>query len=203
MAMGLVCAMAAPAMGQTSGVSGRVFAWGDWQAMAARDAFEAVTDASTIGGIGGGLEIHDLWKGVFLRGALSRLEADGERVFVFNGTVFPLGQPLTMTMTPVELGAGWRFRPIARRVTPYLGGGALWLKFREESGGLSSDNVSETYTGGVAFGGVDVSIWRALSAGAEVAVRQAKVKNPGGAFEAFGEDDMGGVSFRLMLSIGR
>lgn len=201
----LVCACAAPAAAQSSTgrIGGRVFGWGDWQQLSAKESFDAVTGETTTSGGGGGLEVHRLWRGAFVRGAVSRLSMEGERIFVFDGTVFPLGQPLSITMTPIEVAAGWRFNPIARRFTPYVGAGALWVKYREESGSLPSDDVNETYSGAVLFGGFDANIWRALSAGAEVGWRTAKVPDPGGAFEAFREDDLGGVSFRLMLSIGR
>ena len=63
--------------------------------------------------------------------------------------------------------------------------------------------MKETYTGAVVFGGVDVSVWRFVSAGAEVAWRTAKVKDAGGSLAAFGEDNLGGVSVRVMVSIGR
>jgi len=196
----------APVFAQTTGegIGGRVFAWGDWQQMTAKDSFDAVTGASTMSGAGGGAEVHRLWRNVFVRGSVSSLKAEGERVFVFDGTVFPLGIPLEITMTPIELSAGWRFNPIGGRLVPYVGGGALWMKYRETSDGdVGSERVSETYTGAVVFGGIDVSVWRFVSAGAEVAWRTAKVKDPTGSLEAFGEDDLGGVSVRVMVSIGR
>jgi len=78
------------------------------------------------------------------------------------------------------------------------------MKYRETSDGdVGSERVNETYTGAVVFGGIDVSVWRFVSAGAEVAWRTAKVKDPAGSLEAFGEDDLGGVSVRVMVSIGR
>lgn len=197
---------ASPVFAQTTGegIGGRVFAWGDWQQMTAKDSFDAVTGAATMSGAGGGAEVHRLWRGVFVRGSVSSMKADGERVFVFDGTVFPLGIPLEITMTPIELGAGWRFSPLGGRLVPYAGAGALWMKYDETSqGDVGSERVNETYTGAVVFGGVDVSVWRFVSAGAEVAWRTAKVKDAGGSLEAFGEDDLGGVSFRVMVSIGR
>jgi hypothetical protein len=191
-----------PAAG--SQIGGRVFGWGDWQQMTAKDAFDVVAGSTTVDGFGGGAEVQRLWKGVFVRASLSQLEVVGERVFVFNGTVFPLDQELLIKMTPIELGAGWRFAAMGGRLTPYVGAGALWLRYKEAGQGTGSgETVTETYPGAVVFGGVDVAVWRFVSAGAEVAWRTAKVKDPGGVFEAFGEDDLGGVSVRLMLSIGK
>lgn len=190
--------------GSAEGVGGRVFGWGDWQQMAAMDTFDAITGSSSVAGAGGGVEVHRLWRRVFARVSASRLRADGERVFVFDGEVFRLGIPLEVSMTPIEVGAGWRFRPIAERLTPYAGAGVMWLKYRESSpGDSSSERVNESWTGATLFGGVDVAVWRFVSAGAEVGWRTVKIDGPGGAMGAFGEDDLGGISVRVLVSIGR
>lgn len=198
---------AAPVFAQSASserIGGRVFGWGDWQQMTAKESFDAVTGSSSISGAGGGAEVHRLWRGVFVRASVSRMKAEGERVFVFDDTVFPLGIPMDITMTPIELGAGWRFKPLGGRMVPYLGAGALWVKYEETSeGDIGSERVNETYPGAVVFGGIDVSVWRFVSAGAEVAWRTATVKDPGGSLGAFGEKDLGGVSVRVMVSIGR
>lgn len=185
-------------------IGGRVFGWGDWQQMTAKESFDAVTGSSSLSGAGGGAEVQRIWRGVFVRATVSRMKAEGERVFVHDGAVFPLGIPMDITMMPIEVGAGWRFQPVSSRLVPYVGAGALWVKHEETSeGDTASERVKKTYPGAVIFGGVDVSVWRFVSAGAEVAWRTAKVKSPGGTLGAFGEDDLGGVSVRVMLSIGR
>ena len=198
---------AAPVCAQTASserIGGRLFGWGDWQQMTAKKSFDAVTGASSLSGAGVGAEVHRLWRGVFVRASVSQMKAEGERIFVHDGTVFRLGIPLDITMVPIEAGAGWRFTPVAGRLVPYVGAGALWVKYEETSeGDTSSERVTETYPGAVVFGGVDVSVWRFVSAGAEVAWRTATVKDPGGALAAFGEKNMGGVSVRVMVSIGR
>lgn len=198
---------AAPVFAQsasTARIGGRVFGWGDWQQMTAKESFDAVTGSSSLSGVGGGAEVQRVWRGVFLRAAASQMKVAGERVFVFDDTVFPLGIPMDITMTPIELGAGWRFTPVAGRLVPYVGAGALWVKYEETSeGDVASERVNETYPGAVVFGGIDVSVWQFVSAGAEVAWRTATVKDPGGALAAFGEKNLGGVSVRVMVSIGR
>jgi hypothetical protein len=198
---------AAPALAQATSserIGGRVFGWGDWQQMTAKKSFDAVIGGSAISGAGGGTEVHRVWRGVFVRASVSQLKARGERVFVYDDTVFPLGIPMNITMTPLELGGGWRFKPVGGRLVPYVGAGALSVKYEEASeGDVDSDSVNETYPGAVVFGGIDVSVWRFVSAGAEVAWRTATVKDPGGALAAFGEKDLGGISVRVMVSIGR
>jgi hypothetical protein len=202
--------LAAPAWAQTSGASGssgeefrgRLFVHFEGQAMSAKDSFDTVAGKTTLTGVGAGLEVQNVWRGLFVRGAISRLKTTGERVFVSDGEVFRFGIPLDITMTPIEVAAGWRFKPVGSRgIVPYAGGGALFLKYREESpDDDSDDSVKESYTGLALFGGVEVPVWRYVSAGAEVGWRTAKVGNPGGAMAAFGENNLGGVTFRLMIS---
>lgn len=203
---------AAPAWAQSGGtpstgskLGGRLFGHFEWQTMTAKDSVEAVTGKSTLRGPGGGAEVQRLWRGVFARVAVSRLPQAGQRVFVFENEVFPLGIPLDLTLIPIEAALGWRFKPIGSRgIVPYLGGGALFLKYKESSeADTSGEDINETYNGFVVFGGLEVPVWRSLSAGGEVGWRKAEVKSPGGALDAFGEKDLGGVTMRVMLSISR
>ncbi|MDA1306330.1 MAG: hypothetical protein O2917_03580 [Acidobacteria bacterium] len=194
-----------PALAQTGApIGGRVFVSVEGQSMTAKDTFDAIAGESTMFGVGGGVEVHRLWRQVFLRASVSRLQMEGERVFVFDGTVFRLGIPLDVQLTPIELTAGWRFDREGRRVVPYLGGGMVLMNFREDSpGDTASERVRKQYTGSVAFVGVDVSAWQFLSVGAEVGFRMVKVTRPGGALGAFREDDLGGATMRVMVSVGR
>lgn len=197
---------AAPAWAQTSGndeFRGRLFVHFEGQSMTAKKSFDAVMGSSTMTGIGAGLEVQDVWRGLFVRGGFSRLSKTGERVFVFENEVFSLGIPVEATLTPLEVAAGWRFKPVtSRAVVPYLGVGALFLKYKEHTDGdPSDDDVNETYRGVAIFGGIEVPVWRKLSAGAEAGWRTANVIEPRGAMGAFGEKNLGGVTFRVMLSI--
>jgi hypothetical protein len=196
---------AVPALAQTGGsdeLKGRLFLHFEGQSMTAKDSFDAVTGSSTVTGIGVGLDVHNVWRSLFIRAAISKLNVDGERVFVDDGDVFKLGIPIEVKMTPIELGAGWRFKPIgSRAIVPYLGGGPLFFKHREESEGDDpEDRVNETHMGLFVFGGLEVPVVRHVSAGAELGYRSAKVDSPGGAMRLFGESNLGGVTFRVMVS---
>lgn len=173
--------------------------------MAAKESFEAVTGKSTLTGLGGGVEVQRIWRGIFARAAVSRMSQSGQRIFVFDNTVFPLGVPLDITMTPIELAAGWRFSPIGSRgIVGYLGAGGMFLSYNESSpSDAAGEEVSERYNGFLLFGGVEVPVWRFVSAGAEVGWRKVQVPGLGGAMEAFGEEDLGGVTMRVMVSIRR
>lgn len=172
--------------------------------MTAKDTFDAIAGETTMFGGGAGVEVHRLWRHVFLRASASRLRLEGERIFVFDGTVFRLGIPMDVQLTPLELAAGWRFDREGRRFVPYLGGGTVFMNFREDSeGATASERVRKRFTGSVAFVGVDMSVVRFVSVGAELGYRMVKVTRPGGALGAFREDDLGGVTMRVMVSVGR
>jgi len=198
-AQGPAAAPAAPRFGL------RAFGHFEWQMMAATDTFEAITGKSTLTGVGGGVEVQRLWRGVFARAAVSRMSQSGERIFVFDNIVFPLGVPLDITMTPMELAAGWRFNPIGSRgIVGYLGAGGMFLNYNESSpSDASGEEVSERYNGFLVFGGVEVPVWRFVTAGAEVGWRKVELPDPGGAMGALGEQDLGGVIMRVMVSIRR
>lgn len=194
-----------PASAQSrASMGGRIFGVVEGQAMTASDTFDAIAGETTLFGGGGGAEVHRVWKQVFLRASASRLSVQGERVFVFGGAVFPLGIPMDVQLTPIEIAAGWRFAKPGRRIVPYLGGGTVIMRFREESKfDTSADTVSKTFSGAVAFAGVDVHVASVVSVGAEVGMRVIKITRPGGVLGALGEDDLGGLSMRLLVSIGR
>lgn len=202
----LMCAVAvgsvAPAWAQ---VGGRVFGHFEWQNMAAKDSFEAVTGKTRLKGPGGGAEIQRIWRGVFARVSFTRMVETGERVFVFNNEAISLGIPLEITMTPIDLAVGWRLRPkTSRGIVPYAGAGMVFLTYKETSDAdVSGESVNESYKGIVIFGGLEVPVWRRVSVGGEVGWRQVNVPDPGGAFEAFNEKDLGGVTMRVMLSVRR
>src|SRR4051794_3426930 len=96
-----------PAKGPAIGL--RAYGAVDATVMAASDSFKALFGSGEVTGAGGGGEV-DLGKHLFVRIADTRATRTGSRVFVDdNGGTFPLGIPLTVTMTPIEAGAGWRF----------------------------------------------------------------------------------------------
>ena len=210
----LMCAAAAgsvaPAWAQTAPVPGsrigfRAFGHFEWQSMAAKDSFEAVTGKTRLHGLGGGAEIQRIWRGVFARVSFTRMVETGERVFVFNNEAISLGIPLEVTLTPIDLAVGWRLKPkTSRGIVPYAGAGMVLLSYKETSDAdVSGESVNESYKGVVIFGGLEVPVWRRVSVGGEVGWRHVNVPDPGGALEAFNEKDLGGVTMRVMLSIRR
>jgi hypothetical protein len=152
---------------------------------------------------GGGIQVTNLWKFVFLDAAVSRTAIDGERVFIDEDDLQPLGIPLEVTMLYVDVAAGWRH--VSGRLSPYVGGGFSRLWYREESESAQpGDNVSDGGTGPLFLTGLDFAVSRWIRVGGELRYRRiAGVLGSAGASAHFGERSAGGISSALRVSIGR
>ena len=174
----------------------------DADAVAASRSFDAVFGSKQVTGAGGGVEV-DVSRHLFVRVAATRIQRTGTRVFVGSGEVFPLGIALTMTMTPLEAGGGWRFASTSR-VTPYIGAAYVSLGYQETSDGAQpGENVNERYAGAEGFGGVQVGIWKGLFAGGEVQYRHVGVPVVStSVMSQFNENDLGGFTARVLFGFG-
>ncbi len=193
-----------PQAGPPSSIALRAYGIVDLDSVAATQSFTAVLGTSKLKAFGGGVDVVDIWKHLFVRVAVTRARKTGSRVFVSGAQVFPLGIPLTVTMTPVEAGGGWRFPLKAGgRLTPYAGLAFLSMGYSETSSfAQSGEDTSERFKGQDVFGGVDVGIVRWLFASGEVQYRRVpKAIGAGGASKDFGESDLGGVTARLTIGI--
>jgi opacity protein-like surface antigen len=175
---------------------------------AASDTFDAVLGSSTGMFFGGGVEV--VFPGrYFVNARLSRFKKSGERVFVDDGEVFPLGIPLEVGITPVEVTGGYRFRARGRtrNFIPYIGAGVGWHRYSETSDFAGSDeDVSETFTGFHGLGGIEFRLSRIFAVGGEgqwTTVPDALGTETTSASEAFGEKNLGGFGFRVRFTVGR
>jgi opacity protein-like surface antigen len=136
--------------------------------------------------------------------AFTQYKLDAQRVFIDQGTVFPLGIPVRITMRPFDLVGGWRHRS-RNRVSPYGGAGIVFFQYREDSDfAIAGDDVSERKTGVVALAGADVRVVRLVSVGGEFRYRAVDgVLGLGGVSQVFGDDQLGGFSFAARFSVGR
>jgi opacity protein-like surface antigen len=115
----------APAAAQSLGIRG--YATFGIAQLAAKDSFEAVADTSQQPVFGGGVQVTNIWRGVFADVGVAQIETiDGERVFVEDGDVFELGIPLEVKMRPLDIAGGWRLT--FGRVSPYVGAGVTIFK---------------------------------------------------------------------------
>lgn len=174
----------------------------------AADTFDAVLGSSTGVFFGGGIEVV-LPPRVFFNVRVSRFQKSGERVFVLDDEVFPLGIDLNASITPVEVTAGYRFQPQGRTrsVIPYIGGGIGWHRYSETSDfAEAGEDVSETFQGYHALGGVEFRLGRLFAIGGEgqwTTVPDALGAGLSSASEAFGETNLGGLAFRARFVVGR
>ncbi len=169
----------------------------------ATESFEAITGASRKAGIGGGVVVTGVWRGLFVDAGVAEQTLAGERVFVDAGTVYQLGIPVSITMRPVDLAAGWRL--FYGRVSPYAGAGATFVSYEETADFAEpGDNVSESKTGALFLAGLDVSVIRWLHVGAEFRYRSVSgVLGDGGVSEVFHDDQLGGYALALRISVGK
>lgn len=175
---------------------------------AAADTFKATLGSSSGVMFGGGVEVV-LPQRVFFNVRMSRFQKTGERVFVDDDEVFPLGIEMKVGITPVEVTGGYRFQPRGRTrsVIPFVGGGVGWHKYSEKSDfAQAGDDVDETFTGYHALGGVEfrMSRWFGMTGEAQwTTVSDALGSAVSGASELFGESNLGGLGFRVRFVIGK
>ena len=172
---------------------------------AASESFDAVLDTSSGVIFGGGAEVGLPWGGLYFGVGAWRYSNDGERVFVSGSDVFPLGIPLSVDITPIEVTAGWRFKQISPRLVPYVGGGWSSYSYKETSDfAVTGDDVDERFNGFHILGGVEFKAARWLGIGGEIVFsRVPNALGVSGVSEAFDEDNLGGTSYRLKISVGR
>lgn len=170
----------------------------------AQDSFDAIFDRHSGPIIGGGAQVL-LPRGVFVAIGASRFRQEGERAFVTaTGEVFRLGIPLVVTITPLEITGGWRYRKWPR-IVPYGGAGYSAYRYRETSDFADPDeNVDERFGGFHLLGGAEYRPLRWLAVGGEVVWASVPdALGNGGVSAAFNEDNLGGTTLRLKISVGR
>jgi len=171
----------------------------------AAQSFDAVLGSRSGLLFGGGVEVVFPVR-VFVNLRASRFHAVGQRVFLFNGEQFDLGIPATVTVTPMEVTAGYRFN-LGTRLVPYGGAGLGWHRYQETSAfAEAEENLDERFTGYHVVGGAEFRVLRWLAAAAEAqwaTVPDALGGDPNSVSHAFDETDLGGVTVRVKVVVGR
>ena len=177
----------------------------------AKDTFDAILDTRSGTDVGVGAQVawqSGTLRGLFVEFDASRFEETGERVFVHEGEVFPLGIPLTIGLTPIEVSAGYRFTQarrtrsgvVASPIALFGGGGVGSVGYAETD---DDGEISERFTAYHVMGGADVTVWKALQLGAELRYRWVPDGlGAGGVSDAFNETDLGGSTFRVRIGVG-
>ena len=171
----------------------------------ATKSFKAVLGRPSGPLFGGGLELG-LPKHLFVSVSASRFRRTGHRVFVFENQVFALDVPATITITPLEVNAGYRSTHL-NRLVPYVGGGIGWHRYEETSAqSTGADDVHTTSTGYQVLGGAEVPLqnWIAVAGEAQFAsVPNALGKSSSGVSSVYDEHDLGGFTFRVKIVVGQ
>lgn len=184
------------------GASLRGLAFVNHSSFTASKTFDAVLGTASGTMFGGGAQVV-LPGGVFVQGELERFRKVGQRVFVFEDQVFPLGIKDTVTVTPVTISGGYRYGRFPR-LMPYGGAGIGWHLFEETSDFAEADENIRSWTRGYhALAGVEFRVWRWIGAALETRYTWVPDAFDGGVAASFSETDLGGSSIRAKLIIGR
>jgi len=161
--------------------------------MAAENSASALFD-SRGGGTFGGAVRYTFWRGAFVSAGARTFSREGERVFVAapNAAVQKLGFPLKVSLTPVFLTVGYRFRD-GKLIVPYAGIGGSVTSYKEESevaGEAFDDDRSKA--GFLGLAGVEVGRGT-FRVGAEAGYSTVPdAVGLAGVSKVYGEDDLGG-----------
>ena len=180
----------------------RIFGEAGYGRFAARQTFDAVLGSPGGSWFGGGV-MYQRRSGLFVQGGVEHFGATGERVFVLDGTVYPLGIADTVSLTPVMAGVGFRSRA-GRRLSAYVGAGAGVYLLRETSEFADpADNVKQTNGAYRGFAGVELPLARHVAAALEVQYTTVPDALTGNTADAFDEHDLGGAQVKVKLLFGR
>jgi len=211
-AFACLLATAVPCQAQDR-ISMRGFADAGLTIFTASQSFKAILGSSAGPMFGGGLEVG-LTRNVFLSVGASRFSRTGQRVFVFQNEVFKLNEADTITVTPVQLSAAYRFleRPPATpagpaRFTPYAGGGIGWYRFSETSPhSTTGDDEKTTNTGYHVLAGVETPIRRWMAAAVDAQwsiVPDAFGDSATGVASLYDEHNLGGFTLSVRIIVGQ
>jgi opacity protein-like surface antigen len=185
-------------------VSFRPFFRATTEWMAASQTFDAVFGQSRELFWGGGVQVA-LRSGIYVEVSASRFRKTGQRAFVFNGQAFPLtDEPLTASITPVEVTGGYRFR-LWRIVIPYAGVGLSRYHYVETSDSVDAgDNVDAAHLGYLVVGGIELRLHRWVGVGVDAQyTRVTGIIGSAGISQQFGENNLGGTALGVKVLVGR
>ena len=185
-------------------VSFRPFVLATEERFAAQTTFNTVFGSATEATWGGGVDVT-VGRHAFVDLAISRMSQSGQRAFLNDGQVFALGIPLRVTLTPVELTAGYRFRRLHSRIIPYAGAGIGWYQYRETADfSAAGDDTNVRHIGFVMMGGAEFRITKWIGILGDAQYTSASgILGQGGLSKDAGESDLGGVAARVRVMVGK
>jgi hypothetical protein len=181
----------------------RAFGQAGLRTFTAHHSFEAILGEPRGPIFGGGLQLR-FRPGLFIQAGLERFRKTGQRVFVLDGSVFPLGIPDTITIDAIGLSAGYRL-PLKGGVLPYTGGGISMYRLREVSRfDDPAERVRVRKVGYHALGGAEfrTTRWLAIAGELTYSIMPHALGTTGVSAE-FGEHDLGGWQLQVKVLVGR
>lgn len=182
----------------------RVFGVVEPQFMTASRTFDAVTGSPLLLGYGGGASLLNVWKRLFVRGGVTFASATGTNGNVVDGEFVSNGIETRFKFRTAEVGAGWR-TPFKNnsRMAIYVGGGAVFLGYKETSDFATPDEqVNDSFTGFAGEVGLDWMLSKHSVFSFEGQYRATPSDPPHGSIQdQFGEPDLGGFAARVLFSI--
>jgi hypothetical protein len=175
------------------------------QQFTARQTVETVFGSAFQPLWGGGLQVA-FRGGFFIDLTALRFKKTGERAFFFEGEGFPLGIPMTVTLTPFETTFGYRFAGPSRRLIPYFGGGLGTYAYRERSDDADGDEdlFEARELGYLVVGGLEARLGRWIAVTGDVQFTHVpNIIGTGGVSQQAEESDLGGTAARVRVVIGR
>jgi hypothetical protein len=161
--------------------------------MAAGNSASAVFGSAGAASFGGAVR-YTFWRGAFVTAGARTFSKDGERVFVTNPSspVQKLGFPLSVRLTPVFLGVGYRLRD-GKLIVPYAGVGGSFTSYTEESD-VAGEAFNESHTDGGVVGFAGVEVGRGMfRVGAEAGYTSTSgAVGLAGVTRVYDEDNLGG-----------
>lgn len=175
----------------------------------ASDSLGASGLASRPTQFGGGARVTSIWRDLFAEVAVSRWSDAGERIFIDStGERFPLGIPLSVKATHLDVSAGWK-TPVHTRtgrtaVLAYVGAGAGAVMYKESSPfAEAGEDVDTRVTSYHVFAGFEYPILRWLAAGVDGRYRHVPdLLGDGGVSGVLGDDSLGGFQMSLGIRVG-
>jgi opacity protein-like surface antigen len=173
----------------------------DW--FEASKSFDAILGQKNGVFYGGGGQV--LFHRLFVDVSFEHFKKTGERVFVSNNDVFPLGIDDTITIDPLRVVGGYRF-PSANGITGYVGGGIGSVHFQETSEFAdANENTDERFTSYHVVGGVEYAAWKKwLFVAAEFHYSSVPdALGAPGVSADFDESNLGGVGIAVKVMVGK
>jgi len=185
-------------------VTARVLFLVTGEQMSAKTSFDATFGQSFEPFFGGGVNLlfrHGLW----VEASASHFGKTGQRAFLTQGQTFRLGIPLTVSITPIEVSGGYRFRHVSRRIVPYVGGGIGTYGYEESSpNSAPGEDVSARHLGYLAVGGVEGRVQKWISLAGDLQYTHVPgILGTAGISADAKENDLGGFAVRVKVIVGR